>query len=58
MDPFPNLGVKLRGCLCGPAESGIRLASRPGGIFLDLGKTPSFMNWKPVVPVIELLDGH
>ena len=56
---FRNLGVKLRVPLCGPAESGIRLASRLGGIFLTLLIPPAAgLNWKPTVPTLGLMDGH
>ena len=54
MDLFPNLGVKLRVSLCDV----LTYVSAQNLVFLDLGKNSSFMNWKPVVLVIELLDGH
>jgi len=40
-----------------PLRAGYVSVSRPGGIFLDLTKR-SFMNWKPIVSTLELMDGH
>ena len=52
---FRNLGVKLRGSLCGV----LTYASVKPLIFLDLAKNDSFMNWKPKVPrTILFVDGH
>ena len=48
-----NLGVKLRGSLCDV----LKYVSAQPLAFLDLAKR-SFMNWKPIGPVAELMDGH
>ncbi|MFO7785526.1 MAG: hypothetical protein R6V25_12915 [Desulfatiglandales bacterium] len=39
---FANLGVNLRGCLCGV----LQYASAQPLDFLDLDKKSSFLNWK------------
>jgi len=52
---FRNLGVKLRGSLCGV----LTYASVKPLVFLDLAKIYSFMNWKPKVPPTMLfVYGH
>ena len=48
-----NLGVKLRGSLCDV----LKYVSAQPLVFLDLAER-SFMNWKPTVPTVELIDGH
>jgi hypothetical protein len=47
---FGNLGVKLRGCLCGVP----RYASAQLLVFLDLAENCSFMNWKLTLVPIRL----
>ena len=49
-----NLGVKLRGSLC----DALKYVSAQPLVFLDLAKNCSFMNWKLIVPTLELMDGH
>jgi hypothetical protein len=51
---FRNLGVKLRGSLCDV----LQYVSAQPLVFLDLAKNCSFMNWKPIVPTVVLMDGH
>jgi hypothetical protein len=50
---FRNLGVKLRVPLC----DGLTYVSAQTLIFLDLAKNYSFLNWKPTVPTLGLMDG-
>jgi hypothetical protein len=47
---FGNLGVKLRGCLCGVP----RYVSAQLLVFLDLAENCSFMNWKLTLVPIRL----
>ena len=49
-----NPGVKLRGSLCDV----LKYVSAQPLVFLDLAENFSFMNWKPTVPTVELIDGH
>ncbi|MFO7784549.1 MAG: hypothetical protein ACQET7_15345 [Thermodesulfobacteriota bacterium] len=51
---FANLGVNLRGCLCGV----LQYASAQPLDFLDLDKKPSFLNWKLANAQKAFLDGH
>jgi len=51
---FRNIGVKLRVSLCDV----LSYVSAQTLVFLDLAENSLFMNWKPAVPVIELMDGH
>ncbi|MFO7784721.1 MAG: hypothetical protein ACQET7_08825 [Thermodesulfobacteriota bacterium] len=51
---FANLGVNLRGCLCGV----LRYASAQPLDFLDLDKKSSFLNWKLASARKAFLDGH
>ena len=48
---FRNLGVKLRGSLCGV----LKYVSAQTLVFLDLAKNYAFMNWKPTMPAVALL---
>ncbi|MFO7784595.1 MAG: hypothetical protein ACQET7_04285 [Thermodesulfobacteriota bacterium] len=51
---FANLGVNLRGCLCGV----LQYASAQPLDFLDLDKKSSFLNWKLASARKAFLDGH
>ncbi|MFO7783610.1 MAG: hypothetical protein R6V25_03195 [Desulfatiglandales bacterium] len=51
---FANLGVNLRGCLCGV----LQYASAQPLDFLDLDKKSSFLNWKLANARKAFLDGH
>ncbi|MFO7783061.1 MAG: hypothetical protein R6V25_00360 [Desulfatiglandales bacterium] len=51
---FANLGVNLRGCLCGV----LQYASAQPLDFLDLDKKSSFLNWKLASAQKAFLDGH
>ena len=51
---FRNLGVKLRGSLCDV----LKYVSAQPLVFLDLAKNCAFMNWKLIVPTVELMDGR
>ncbi|MFO7784513.1 MAG: hypothetical protein R6V25_07770 [Desulfatiglandales bacterium] len=51
---FANLGVNLRGCLCGV----LQYASAQPLDFLDLDKKSSFLNWKLPSAQKAFLDGH
>ncbi|MFO7784306.1 MAG: hypothetical protein R6V25_06700 [Desulfatiglandales bacterium] len=51
---FANLGVNLRGCLCGV----LQYASAQPLDFLDLDKKSSFLNWKLASAQKGFLDGH
>ncbi|MFO7784778.1 MAG: hypothetical protein R6V25_09110 [Desulfatiglandales bacterium] len=51
---FANLGVNLRGCLCGV----LQYASAQPLDFLDLDKKSSFLNWKLAGAQKAFLDGH
>jgi len=51
---FHNLGVKLRGSLCDV----LSYVSAQPLVFLDLAENSSFMNWKPIVPIMALMDGR
>ena len=51
---FRNLDVKLRGSLCDV----LKYVSAQPLVFLDLAENSSFMNWKPTMPTVELMDGH
>ena len=51
-----QVGVKLRGSLC--AVQAYISVSAIGGISLNPAKNCSFLNWKPAVPAITLMDGH
>ncbi|MFO7784400.1 MAG: hypothetical protein R6V25_07180 [Desulfatiglandales bacterium] len=51
---FANLGVNLRGCLCGV----LQYASAQPLDFLDLDKKSSFLNWKLAIAKKTFLDGH
>ncbi len=49
-----QVGVKLRVSLCDV----LSYVSAKTLVFLDLAENCSFLNWKPAVPTIELMDGH
>ncbi|MFO7784902.1 MAG: hypothetical protein ACQET7_07590 [Thermodesulfobacteriota bacterium] len=51
---FANLGVNLRGCLCGV----LQYASAQPLDLLDLDKKSSFLNWKLASAQKGFLDGH
>ncbi|MFO7784773.1 MAG: hypothetical protein ACQET7_14625 [Thermodesulfobacteriota bacterium] len=51
---FANLGVNLRGCLCGV----LQYASAQPLDLLDLDKKSSFLNWKLANAQKAFLDGH
>ncbi|MGM0663549.1 MAG: hypothetical protein ACQET7_05105, partial [Thermodesulfobacteriota bacterium] len=51
---FANLGVNLRGCLCGV----LQYASAQPLDLLDLDKKSSFLNWKLASAQKAFLDGH
>ncbi|MFO7784839.1 MAG: hypothetical protein R6V25_09415 [Desulfatiglandales bacterium] len=51
---FANLGVNLRGCLCGV----LQYASAQPLDFLDLDKKSSFLNWKLASAQKAFPDGH
>ncbi|MGM0665367.1 MAG: hypothetical protein ACQET7_14455, partial [Thermodesulfobacteriota bacterium] len=51
---FANLGVNLRGCLCGV----LQYASAQPLDFLELDKKSSFLNWKLASAQKAFLDGH
>ncbi|MFO7785493.1 MAG: hypothetical protein R6V25_12750 [Desulfatiglandales bacterium] len=51
---FANLGVNLRGCLCGV----LQYASAQPLDLLDLDKKSSFLNWKLAGAQKAFLDGH
>ncbi|MFO7784784.1 MAG: hypothetical protein ACQET7_12700 [Thermodesulfobacteriota bacterium] len=51
---FANLGVNLRGCLCGV----LQYASAQPLDFLDLDKKSSFLNWKLASAQKAFLDGN
>ncbi|MFO7783966.1 MAG: hypothetical protein ACQET7_11305 [Thermodesulfobacteriota bacterium] len=51
---FANLGVNLRGCLCGV----LQYASAQPLDLLDLDKKSSFLNWKLASAKKAFLDGH
>ena len=51
---FHNIGVKLRVSLCDV----LSYVSAQTLVFLDLAKNCSFLNWKPTVPKVLLMDGH
>ncbi|MFO7784768.1 MAG: hypothetical protein R6V25_09060, partial [Desulfatiglandales bacterium] len=51
---FANLGVNLRGCLCGV----LQYASAQPLDFLDLDKKSSFLKWKLASARKAFLDGH
>ncbi|MFO7784040.1 MAG: hypothetical protein R6V25_05350 [Desulfatiglandales bacterium] len=51
---FANLGVNLRGCLCGV----LQYASAQPLDLLDLDKKSSFLNWKLASARKAFLDGH
>ncbi|MGM0665622.1 MAG: hypothetical protein ACQET7_15780 [Thermodesulfobacteriota bacterium] len=51
---FANLGVNLRGCLCGV----LQYASAQPLDFLDLDKKSSFLNWKLASARKAFPDGH
>ncbi len=51
---FANLGVNLRGCLCGV----LQYASAQPLDFLDLDKKSSFLNWKLASARKAFLDEH
>ncbi|MGM0663501.1 MAG: hypothetical protein ACQET7_04860 [Thermodesulfobacteriota bacterium] len=51
---FANLGVNLRGYLCGV----LQYASAQPLDFLDLDKKSSFPNWKLPSAQKAFLDGH
>ncbi|MFO7783188.1 MAG: hypothetical protein ACQET7_03460 [Thermodesulfobacteriota bacterium] len=51
---FANLGVNLRGCLCGV----LQYASAQPLDFLDLDKKSSFLNWKLASAQKAFLDEH
>ena len=46
--------IKLRVSLCDV----LTYVSAQPLVFLDLAKNCSFMNWKPVVTIVSLMDGH
>ncbi len=50
---FRNLDVKLPVPLCDV----LTYVSAQTLVFLDLAKR-SFLNWKPTVPTLGLMDGH
>ncbi|MFO7783561.1 MAG: hypothetical protein ACQET7_00650 [Thermodesulfobacteriota bacterium] len=50
---FANLGVNLRGCLCGV----LHVSAQPLDL-LDLDKKSSFLNWKLANAQKAFLDGH
>ena len=54
MSLFHNLVVKLRVSLCDV----LAYVSAQTLVFLDLEKNCSFLNWKPAVPTVTLMDGH
>jgi len=51
---FRNLRVKPRGSLCDV----LQYVSAQPLVFLDLAKNCTFMNWKLIVPGVQLMDGH
>ncbi|MGM0663022.1 MAG: hypothetical protein ACQET7_02410 [Thermodesulfobacteriota bacterium] len=51
---FANLGVNLRGCLCGV----LQYASAQPLDLLDIDKKSSFLNWKLPSAQKAFLDGH
>jgi len=51
---FRNVGVKLRVSLCDV----LSYVSAQTLVFLDLAKNCSFLDWKPTVSTIALMDGH
>ncbi|MFO7785564.1 MAG: hypothetical protein R6V25_13105 [Desulfatiglandales bacterium] len=51
---FANLGVNLRGCLCGV----LQYASAQPLDFLELDKKSSFLNWKLASAQKAFLNGH
>ncbi|MFO7785695.1 MAG: hypothetical protein ACQET7_06380 [Thermodesulfobacteriota bacterium] len=51
---FANLGVNLRGCLCGV----LQYASAQPLDFLDLDKKSSFLNWKLASAKKTFMGGH
>jgi hypothetical protein len=56
-NPPPAAGqvsVKLRGSLCDV----LKYVSAQPLVFLDLAKNYPFMNWKLIVPIIQLMDGR